>query len=326
MSKAKTKNTDIGVKAPTGVSSDKPHISVLLNEVLEYLNLEEGKTYVDCTFGAGGYTKAILDSTDCNVIAFDRDENVLKYVKEVQKKYGDRFKFIPGRFGDIEELLHKNNIEQVDGIVMDLGVSSMQLDEGERGFSFMQDAPLDMRMGKNEISAYDVVNKLDETTLADIIYNYGEEVKARQIARKIVLMRKISDIKTTTELAGVPRSFYPKRGKIDPATKTFQAIRIYVNKELEELEKALGASKRLLKKDGRLVVVSFHSLEDSIVKRFMRDESGYPFTKVDKYGKDEEKNKHCFSMVTKKAVKPSNEEIKINPRSRSSRLRAVSKN
>lgn len=326
MKTAKKKSTLLEKDLKAKTQAGGPHISVLLNEVVEYLNPEDGKVYVDCTFGAGGYTKAILDSANCKVIGIDRDENVLKYVDEVKAKYGDRFEFLQGRFGDIESLLKAHNVEKVDGIVMDLGVSSMQLDEGERGFSFMCEAPLDMRMGKNQLSAYDVVNKMSEQELADIIYHYGEEVKARQIAKSIAAARSISDIKTTTELADLVRSFYPKRGKIDPATKTFQAIRIYVNRELDELKEALESSKNLLKRDGRLVVVSFHSLEDSIVKKFMRDESGYPFVKVSKYKKDEVESKHCFSMLTKKAVKPTEAEIKYNPRSRSSRLRAVSKN
>lgn len=326
MKTAKKKKTLLEKDLKAKTQAGGPHISVLLNEVIEYLNPENEKVYVDCTFGAGGYTKAILDSCNCKVIGIDRDENVLKYVDDVKEKYSDRFEFLQGRFSDIKSLLKANNIEKVDGIVMDLGVSSMQLDESERGFSFMHEAPLDMRMGKNQLSAYDVVNKMSEQELADIIYHYGEEVKARQIAKSIVAARSISDIKTTTELADLVGNFYPKRGKTNPATKTFQAIRIYVNRELDELKNALESSKGLLKKNGRLVVVSFHSLEDSIVKKFMRDESGYPFVKVSKYKKDAEENKHCFSMLTKKAIKPTDTEIKYNPRSRSSRLRAVSKN
>jgi len=314
--------------------SEKPHQPVMLAEVLSSLSPKENGVYVDCTLGAGGYTRSILNSANCKVYGIDRDESVREYADRLIKEFGDRFTFLLGRFSEIEALLREKEVEKVDGIVMDLGVSSMQLDRGERGFSFGKEARLDMRMGDTEMDAYDVVNSMEEERLADVIYNYGDEVKSRQIAKKICEVRKEKPIETTTELAEIVRSFYPQRkgfggkggkAKIDPATKTFQAIRIYINDELNELRKALHASKNLLKAGGRLVVVTFHSLEDKIVKQFMRDESGYENRKVDKY-KKEEGNGFCFTLGAKKAIKPSDEEIKNNVRSRSARLRFVIKN
>jgi 16S rRNA (cytosine1402-N4)-methyltransferase len=320
--------------------SEKPHQPVMLAEVLSSLSPKENGVYVDCTLGAGGYTRSILNSVNCKVYGIDRDENVREYVDRLVEEFGlisegGRFEFLLGRFSEIERLLKEKGVEKVDGIVMDLGVSSMQLDRSERGFSFTKEARLDMRMGDAEMDAYDVVNSMEERQLADVIFNYGDEVKARQIAKKICEVRKKKPIETTIELADIVRNFYPQgkdskgkivKMKIDPATKTFQAIRIYINDELNELRKALYASKNLLRSDGRLVVVTFHSLEDKIVKQFMRDESGYEDRGVNKYKKEGIGSDFCFTLGTKKAIKPSDEEVGNNVRSRSAKLRFAIKN
>ncbi len=306
-----------------------PHVPVMLAEVLEYLNPRHGGVYVDGTFGAGGYTRAILEAADCIVIAIDRDETALPAARAMAEKFGSRFIFAPGCFGDVAELIVRAGFEAIDGFVLDLGVSSMQIDEPERGFSFRFDGPLDMRMGReagNE-SAADLVNSLDENDLADLIYNYGEERHSRRIARAIVARRAEMPFAKTLDLADVIRGVLPKnpKDKSDPATRTFQALRIAVNDELGELERALGSAEGILAPGGRLVVVTFHSLEDRIVKDHMRKAAGRvsagsryapslaPVAAV------------SFDDITRKAVQPSHEEIAANPRSRSAKLRAVEK-
>jgi 16S rRNA (cytosine1402-N4)-methyltransferase len=295
------------------------HKSVMLNEVLEYLKPVDKEIYLDCTFGAGGYTKAILEKADCNVIALDRDPSVKKIAGTINEKFGNRFEFYNIKFSEVETILNNRNI---NGIVLDIGVSSMQIDNTDRGFSFQKNSKLDMRMGNEKLSAYDLINYTSETELANLIYNYGDEVKSRHIAKKIVKKRMEKPIETTFELAEIVRYFYPIRErKIDPATKTFQAIRIAVNHELEELEKILEISKKILKSGGRLVVVSFHSLEDKIVKNFINAETDR--TKKNKYST--EKKVFNFELLAKKAVVPKNEEILTNIRARSAKLRAMLK-
>ncbi|MDD2840431.1 MAG: 16S rRNA (cytosine(1402)-N(4))-methyltransferase RsmH [Rickettsiales bacterium] len=302
------------------MKNSENHTPVLLKEVLQYLNPCDKELYVDCTFGAGGYTKAILEKADCNVIGLDRDSTVKKFTDTIKQTFQDRFEFHNIKYSDIETILDGRKL---DGIVLDIGVSSMQIDDADRGFSFQKNSRLDMRMGNNQISAYEIINNTNEQDLANIIYNYGDEVKSRHIARKIVEKRKEKPIETTFELAEIVRYFYPKReGKIDPATKTFQAIRIAVNGELDELEKILELSKKLLKTNGRLVVVSFHSLEDKIVKDFVKRETNKG-VKKDKYSKD--KNIVDFELLTKRAVVPTEEEVKKNIRARSAKLRALKK-
>lgn len=300
-----------------------PHISVMLDEVLKSLSPKSGETYLDCTFGAGGYTRAILESANCKVISIDRDKNVEKYVNEVKKEFKDRFSFLYGKFSEVDKLLKQINVEKVDAVIMDLGVSSMQLDEGNRGFSFNKEADLDMRMSEDGLSASEVVNSYKEDELADIIYRYGDEKKSRQIAKKITEQRRKKRIETTTELANIVRSCFAGRGKTDNATKTFQAIRIFINDELNELKKALEISKKILNKGGRLIVVTFHSLEDKIVKDFLRKESGHLSRKKNKYAKQEEKFE--FLLDIKKAVIVSDEETKNNIRARSAKLRVAIK-
>ena len=297
------------------------HISVMLNEVLTYLQPHDGDVILDATFGAGGYTKAILNSSNCKVIATDRDENVLKFANDIKNIYNDRFEFYNLKFSEIKNVLKENSL---DGIVLDLGVSSMQLDNANRGFSFNKEAELKMTMGKNDINAYDIINNYDEKNIADIIYNYGEEVKSRVIAKKIIEYRKNKNIETTTELANIVRSCFPnKKTKIDYATKTFQAIRIFVNDELNELQTILNDSIKLLKSNGRLVIVSFHSLEDRIVKNFFNKNGDTKLEKINKY--KDEKIKTIFKIITKKPVMVSEFEILKNNRSRSAKLRGAIK-
>jgi 16S rRNA (cytosine1402-N4)-methyltransferase len=296
------------------------HTPVMLNEVLQYLKPNNEELYVDCTFGAGGYTRGILEIANCSVIGLDRDPLVQKFADEIKQNFDNRFEFHNIKYSDIETIL---NGRKVDGIVLDIGVSSMQIDNADRGFSFQKDSRLDMRMGNNNLSAYEIVNNTDERELADIIYNYGDEVKSRHIAKMIVEKRKEKPIETTFELADIIRYFYPKRkGKIDPATKTFQAIRIAVNGELDELKAILELSKKLLNEDGRLIVVSFHSLEDKIVKDFIKTETDKGLKK-DKYSKN--KNIVDFELLTKKAVVPAEKEVEANVRARSAKLRALKK-
>lgn len=300
------------------------HEPVLLKEVLHYLNASQEGVYVDATFGAGGYSSAILSSNKKNkILAIDRDPNVNVTVDQFKKRYGERFSFVQNRFSQLEECLRKENIELVDGIVFDLGVSSMQLDNGERGFSFSKKAELDMRMGNNDISAYEVVNDFPEEEIANIIWQYGEESYARKIAKSIVQERSISPIKYTTDLAKIITAIKPEyKSKIHPATKSFQAIRIFVNKELEELRRVLEVTKKILKKGGRLVVVSFHGLEDKIVKYFIKQNGGKQ-SQGNRYLPVIESKEQYFSVITNKIIKAGLVEIERNPRSRSAILRAV---
>jgi len=292
----------------------------MLTEVLSYLKPKDGEVFIDCTFGAGGYTRKILESCKCSVIALDRDENVEIFSNKIKEQYGNKFEFYRTKYSEVENILSGR---KVNGIVLDLGVSSMQLDSADRGFSFQKNSKLDMRMGENSLSAFEIVNTFREQDIADIIYNYGDEVRAKVIAREIVLQRKQCPINTTFELADIVRKFYKSGNKkIDPATKTFQAIRIAVNDELNELRKILILSKKILQSGGRLVVVSFHSLEDRIVKEFIKKEINKG--KIDKYSTSG-KQFFSFELLTKKAVTPTAEEISKNPRSRSAKLRALKK-
>ncbi len=300
------------------------HYPVMLPEVLEALSPKDGGVYVDGTFGNGGYTAAILEAANCNVYAIDRDDNAEIRADELRGKYGDRFTFLRGCFGDVKSLLPSI---KVDGFVLDVGVSSMQIDEADRGFSFRFDGALDMRMDVSGggVTAADIVNTYEEEALANLIYEYGGERKSRHIARKIVEMRKSKPFERTLELADAVRSVVYKlhKDKIDPATRTFQALRIAVNDELGELERALDASAGILANDGVLVVVSFHSLEDGRVKRFLKEKSG----DVSRGSRhlpqvvDDNADAPIFKMLSRKAVKPSDKEVAENPRSRSARMR-----
>ncbi|MFP3027587.1 MAG: 16S rRNA (cytosine(1402)-N(4))-methyltransferase RsmH, partial [Wolbachia sp.] len=271
-----------------------------------------GGIYVDATFGAGGYSKAILESADCKVYAIDRDETVTKFYDDLNVKYPDRINLFIEKFSNIKNLLDSNNIKGINGIVFDVGVSSMQLDNGDRGFSFLRDGPLNMRMDNySHMNASTFVNALREEEIANTIYNYGGERHSRKIARAIVNARKKKIIKTTFELADIVRSVvFRGKSKIDPATRTFQAIRIWVNDELGELEKGIKAASEILSENGKLIVVTFHSLEDRIVKTLFKDLCEPGPTKI-------------FSLLNKKVIKASAEEINANPRARSAKLRAI---
>ena len=292
------------------------HIPAMLQEVLTALKPQKGEVYVDATFGNGGYTKAILETADCKVIALDRDPTVKIRVNEFKNMYGDRFEFRAGQFGDFADLVP----EKINGAVFDIGVSSMQLDEAERGFSFSKEGALDMRMSQDGISAKDIVNSYDEEALADLIYQYGEERKSRQIAKRIAEYRQNKKIETTTELAEIIYSVIHKKfGEIDPATRTFQALRIAVNDELGELSRGLSGAANRLQKNGRLVVVDFHSLEDRIVKNFFKENGGKRI-RVSKYAPELVQDEHLFAEVSK-VIMPTAEECGKNPRARSAKLR-----
>lgn len=295
------------------------HAPVLLAEVLTALNPRDGGRYVDGTFGGGGYTRAILDAADCKVVAIDRDPDAIARGRKLACEYEGRLELVEGNFSEMDSLVQG----KADGVVLDLGVSSFQLDRPERGFSFRFDAPLDMRMSKSGSTAADVVNTASEAELARIISTFGEERYARRIAKAIVAARPIE---RTGQLADiVSRALGPaaQRLPIHPATRTFQALRIHVNDELGELERGLEAAERTLAPKGRLVVVSFHSLEDRIVKRFLAERSGRePRASRHTPATANGKRAH-FRLIETKAKKPGKAELEANPRARSARLRAA---
>ncbi len=323
------------------------HIPVMLADVLHFAGIKQAqhldaKTFmqkqfnqnsqiVDVTFGFGGYSRALLDSFDGKLIAFDRDQAVLPQTQSFKDSYGERFDFVNERFSSIGSVLKPNSY---DLIVADFGISSMQVDEAERGFSFMQDAPLDMRMSKNDkLTAFDIVNTFAEKELANIIFNYGEERLAKKIAYNIIHNRRLQPIKTTKQLADIAFKCYGKMAyglKIHPATRTFQAIRIYINKELEEIEALLNQTLPLLKTGGRFVCVSFHSLEDVIVKQFVK--ANCKKVKVNKYqqfsllqGETDGDFTNNILDLSLGTVEVSKEEAINNPRARSAKLRAFEK-
>lgn len=300
-----------------------PHISVLLNEVIESLQINVDKKYLDCTFGAGGYSSAILEKGG-TVTALDQDQYVKRFALALSEKYGERFSFVHTNFSEAHTKLSG---AQFDGIALDLGVSSMQLDQAERGFSFLKEGPLDMRMGKDGISAADFIQNASEQEIADVIYKYGEEVQSRAIAKSIVSYRQQESIDTTTKLAEIVRNAKHFKGeKIDPATKTFQAIRIYINDELGSLERFLNQASMLLKPKGILAIVTFHSLEDSIVKNYFKNHAAKKVARS-KYSNTEETLEPgvWLKIITKKPIVPSKEEVKNNIRSRSAKLRVAQK-
>jgi len=302
------------------------HIPVLISQVLASLGPRDGETYIDATFGAGGYTRAILEAADCRVIAIDRDPGAVAIARGLSAEFPGRLTVVEAPFSTMDESAAEQGISLVDGVVLDIGVSSMQLDAPERGFSFQTEGPLDMRMSRQGPTAAAVVNSADQETIADILYTLGEERRSRAIARAIVAARAEAPLKTTRELADLVSRVLGGR-KIDgrhPATRTFQALRIYVNDELGELTKGLGAAERCLKPGGRLVVVTFHSLEDRIVKRFLAERSG----------RQAQGSRHLperlikslnpsFRILNPRPLTPSKGELEVNPRARSARARAA---
>lgn len=301
-----------------------PHIPVLLDEVLAALSPLAGAVFVDGAFGAGGYTRALLEAGAAHVYAIDRDPGALAAGQVLAESHSGRLTLIAGTFGDMQPLLASFGVEKVDGITLDIGVSSMQLDQPERGFSFQTDGPLDMRMSRDGPSAADVVNTASESDLADIIYQLGEEPGARRVARALVKRRSVSAFARTLDFAEVVRAALGgRRGPKDPVTRTFQALRIHVNDELGQLEQGLQAAEMLLGPGGRLAVVAFHSLEDRIVKEFLRVRSG-----------GEPQGSRHMPVVPRavprpsfgrpaKAVRAGDAELAVNPRSRSAVLRAA---
>lgn len=297
------------------------HVPVLLDEVIAALSLGEGQVHVDCTFGAGGYTKAMLDS-GARVFAFDRDPDAIREGRSLADVSGGRLTLVPERFSRMRQALADRGVDEVDGVTMDIGVSSMQIDRAERGFSFQADGPLDMRMSREGQSAADFVNGAGEEEIADVLYHYGEEPKSRRVARAIVAARPIE---RTGQLADVVRKALGHHAgmKKDPATRTFQAIRIHLNEELQELEGGLAAAEQVLKPGGRLAVVTFHSLEDRVVKRFLRARSGAtPAGSRHLPAQADSGPKPTFEAVAK-PVRAGEAEIKANPRARSATLRVA---
>ncbi len=310
------------------------HTPVMLREVIEALAPRDGAIYVDGTFGAGGYSGAILDSADCRVWGIDRDPEAVARAAALLRRHGKRLSVLEGRFGAMDHLLGEQGVETVDGIALDLGVSSTQIEDAERGFSFRLDGPLDMRMDPDTPeagpSAAEVVDSLPEAELAQVIARYGEERKARQVARAITEARRERRIERTAHLADIVRRAVRRGvkaggGSIDPATRTFQALRIYVNDELGELDRGLHAAERLLAPGGRLAVVAFHSLEDRIVKAFLQERSGSR-PRGSRHQPDEDGDRRrdpTFLPLFRGTCRPSRAECVSNPRARSARLRAA---
>jgi 16S rRNA (cytosine1402-N4)-methyltransferase len=302
------------------------HIPVMLSEVLQALEPKDGAIVVDGTFGAGGYSEAILTAADCKVIAIDRDPEAFRLSGKLAQTYPGRLLAVLGRYSEMDEIAASEGFDAVDGVTLDLGVSSMQLDEPERGFSFMQEGPLDMRMGESGPTAGDVVNALPEAELAEIIFKLGEERRARAIAKAIVARRSERPIATTTELADiVARVLGRKRDETKhPATRTFQALRLYLNQELDELARGLFAAELLLRAGGRLAVVTFHSLEDRIAKRFLASRS-MPPPRGSRHlpAVEAEIIAPSFRLLNRRPLEPNRAEIARNPRARSARLRAA---
>jgi 16S rRNA (cytosine1402-N4)-methyltransferase len=300
------------------------HIPVLLQEVVEALSLRDGMVICDGTFGAGGYSKALLDAAQVQVVAIDRDPSAVTAGRSLVEAYNGRLHVIEGPFGQLDDWVEAAGFPALDGVVLDIGVSSMQIDEAGRGFSFRQDGPLDMRMAMRGRSAADWVNDASEEALADVFYYYGEERKARPVARAIVRERRLSPIETTGRLATIVASVVrAEPGGVHPATRVFQALRIAVNDELGELVRALGAAERMLKPDGRLVVVTFHSLEDRIVKQFLAERSGRGRALSRHLPGEMAMPDPTFGPVTRKPVEAGREEVGRNPRARSAKLRAA---
>ena len=299
------------------------HIPVLLDEVIKALCLEKDGVYIDATFGLGGYTKVILNSQNCKVVAIDRDPHAKVFADNLKESYADRFYFKMGKFSELGNFLNELKIYKVAGVVFDLGVSSPQLDIQSRGFSFKLDGPLDMRMSSEGPTADEFLDKVEENTLANIIYELGDEVYSRRIAKNIIHQRSINKIKTTGQLADIVRNAIPKKkSKIDLATKTFQAIRIYLNDEVKELEEGLIAAEKVLKPEGRLAVVSFHSIEDKIVKFYFKNYSKN-HSRSNKYLPEKINSLHLFDEYKNKIIRATSKEIKRNPRSRSAKLRVA---
>jgi 16S rRNA (cytosine1402-N4)-methyltransferase len=301
------------------------HTPVLLAEVLDILRPKDGGIYIDGTFGAGGYARGLLEAAACRVVGIDRDPDVIARAADAVHHYRGRLQLVHGRFGEMDRLVQERGVDAADGVALDLGVSSMQLDEPSRGFSFRFDGPLDMRMSSSGPTAAELIARASEHELADVIHNYGEERRARPIARAIVAARAEAPIETTGRLAEIVRRAAGPRARdgIDPATRTFQALRIWVNDELGELERGLVAAESILAPGGRLAVVSFHSLEDRTVKDFLRSRSGSAPAGSRHFPTPAVERSASFRLLSRGAIKPTDAEIRANARARSARLRAA---
>jgi 16S rRNA (cytosine1402-N4)-methyltransferase len=301
------------------------HIPVLRDEAVALLRPTAGDVYLDGTFGGGGYARAILDAADCTLWAIDRDPAAIARGAVLAAAYPGRLHVLQGRISEILDLLAQSGVQQLNGAVFDLGVSSYQIDDATRGFSFRQDGPLDMRMGSTDMTAAMLVNTVPESELADILYRFGEEKASRRIAAAIVARRSQQAFEATADLAGVIRSVVrPDKSGIDPATRSFQALRIAVNDELSDIESALAQAADLLAPGGRLVVVSFHSLEDRIVKRFFAAQSGRaPAASRHHPAGWQTGPAPRFTLLTRQPVVASEAEARANPRARSAKLRAM---
>ena len=307
------------------------HNSVMINEIISFLPLKKSINVIDATFGGGGYSKTILEKFNVNqLLAIDRDPISKIFAKEIESKFSN-FTLINNKFSRIEEIVNNTKFKdkKFDIILFDIGTSSNQIDNAQRGFSFNKSGPLDMRMGASDKNAYDIINNYEEKNLADIIYQYGEERYSRVIAREIVKSRKIQYISKTSELSNIIKKCIPKKNqynkKIHPATKTFQALRIYVNDELNELKSSLDKSLKILNTNGLILVVSFQSLEDRIVKDFFNHNSGKRWRSSRHYPELPDKLATQLKIITKKPILPSASEILENPRSRSAKLRVAQK-
>jgi 16S rRNA (cytosine1402-N4)-methyltransferase len=303
-------------------SAAQRHVPVLGRQAIEMLKPRDGGSYIDATFGGGGYSRAILETAGTRVVGIDRDRSAIMAGFDLVDRSGGRLILVEDRFSNLAEICAAQGISAADGVVMDVGVSSMQLDQADRGFSFRLGGPLDMRMGHDGPTAADVIAKASEADLANIIYIFGEERHSRAVARAIVAARKEAPIATTRALADiVAKVVRSKPGEIHPATRTFQALRIFVNEELDELHLALSAAERVLKPGGRLVVVSFHSLEDRIVKNFLveRSKAGGGSRHLPEVAQAAP----SFHILTKRPVTPDDAETTANPRARSAKLRAA---
>ena len=307
---------------------ENKHIPVMIEEVKSYIPVNKELNIIDATFGGGGYSKIFLENFKIGkLIAIDRDPLSNFFAKKLSQKYNN-FKLINGCFGEIDKLIEKENLNnktQFDLIIFDLGLSTNQLEDPKRGFSFLTNSPLNMGMGNNKKTVLDVINNYSENELADILYKFGEEKFSRKIAKKIINARKIKDIENTKELSLLIKKSYKNKSKIDPATRTFQALRIYVNDELNELSKALEKSLNLLKVKGKIIIVSFHSLEDRLVKDFFNHNSGKRWRSSRHYPELADDGPITLKLITKKPIRPSDLETNINPRSRSARLRVAEK-
>ena len=305
-------------------SKTKLHQPVLINSLIEKLSPVTG-IWVDCTFGAGGYSKALLKAGAKKIIGLDRDPTVVQKVAELKTLYGSRLEVSEAKFSSLCSVVSRSGLKKISGIVFDVGVSSMQIDQAVRGFSFQRDGPLDMRMSQKGISASDIVNNASEEEIADIIYYYGEERAARTIARAIIKERAQQPILGTEHLSSVIKSVtrklkFSNKKTLNPATRTFQALRIAVNDELEELNLGLIAAEEVLDEGAMLAVVSFHSLEDRLVKQFIRSRSKFR-SGQSRYFPEKEISPPTFKELFNKVVKPTEDEISKNPRARSAKLR-----